>query len=1022
MARKGEHSRICKAGLAASLLIFIMLIPATGVAAQDRDWLMYRYDIERRGNSPLTSNIIEPEIKWTFLTGDDVKSPPTVGDINNDGEFEVVFGSNDQHLYALDMYGNELWNFSVIGDIVCSPTIGDVDGDSLNEIVFGGYYQDSGDPYMYVLNGEDGSLLWQFETESSSSPHRGFQASALLHDINGDGINDILVGSLDFHFYAFNGPNGDVIWRSEIFEHFIRASSPIGDIDLDGDLEVVVVDNHAIVRVYNAVTGFLEWENTIGYGVEATPVIADVDGDGYGEIILFTIGRKGLGISGDAVVLNHDGTELWRSSVHTYFYTSPTVLDIDGDGLVDIIGGDSNDHTIIAYKGTDGTILWETVLPDSIWSQAPLVTADIDSDGVIEVIAGAYPNLYCLSTVDGSIEWIFETTEHIWGQPTIADLEQDGLAEILFGCNDDYLYVLENAYEPPVADAGEDQTIDEGDAVFFNGTGSYDPNYDWHKLDVNYASDAALYLRTLWPIGPGAGGWEGGVMEWVTFSSSSPFWIAKKEGHLGQGPTGKEYNYFFKMHETGNFTLHFRSGNGHFYTDVYDVTDGTILVSGLFVDHGVAEVVRHLNEGHVYRLYIYNTLVTNPAFPNDLDVIFEIKETDILLTPDLDSLVYYVSQNPLDLAIEGPGVNDITIYSRNVQEFYAYYAFQLDHSNDVVSGGELGYSWPPHTPTTGITPGEYNDITLPLSDEMNYSWDFDSNVDSDGDGDPTNDVDATGPTPIHVYGDDGVFTVTLTVLSIASKMKGEDTCNVTVLNVEPSVSLEVDLTMDVEVRLRVAGSKWSNVGMTVYEDDNPIGYLEVERWPGNPDDNPSYMGPALPTTLDLSKNYTAIVTYDPYPDNGDEIMGDQPNNGKDKKDNAGNPVWIILSFENGSEERMHHTFNTQQSMIRDSEHWNHVEPWEVELKGYLKGHNFELTTHITDPGSDDEILTYDYGTQSGAITYLNNPPNPDPYPSPEVNPVNIDDSLELAYEGPGILTLTVEDDDGGLGIATMEIG
>ncbi|UCE37965.1 MAG: PQQ-binding-like beta-propeller repeat protein [Thermoplasmata archaeon] len=761
------------------ILILSTLVSATSGVANDDDWLMYRYDDKRTGNSPLTSNIVEPAVKWSFLTGAAVKSPPTVGDINNDGEYEVVFGSNDDHLYALDRFGSELWNFSALGDIVNSPSIGDVDGDGKNEIVFGGYFDNTGDPNLYVLNGEDGSKIWRFESNVSGGIFRGFQSSPLLLDINDDGINDVLLGSQDEYFYALNGPDGSILWRSFEFEHFVRASSPIGDLDKDGELELIVIDNHAIIRSYNAKTGALEWEQDVGYGVEATPVLADVNGDTFDEIIVFTIG--GNGSSGDAVVLYHNGSELWRSSAHTYFYTSPTLLDIDSDGLEDIIGGDSNDHTIVAYKGTNGAILWETVLPNSTWSQAPLVTADIDGDGVIEVICGAYPNLYCLSTLDGAIEWTFETTGHIWGQPCIADIEQDGLAEVIFGCHDNYLYVLENRYKPPIAHAGENQIVYEGDEVKFDGTGSYDPD----------------------------------------------------------GPIGA------------------------------------------------------------------------------------------------------------------------------------------------------------------------------------YEWDFDAEIDSNGDGDPQDDIDATGPRSTHIYGDDGIFIVTLTVTD-EQGLSDTDTCNITVLNVDPTVEIE-SVTMDVKIGLRVAGSKWSNVGLTLYADENHAGYLEVERWPGSPDDNPTYEDPLLPTTLDLSKSYSAIVTYDPYPDVGDEIEGDQPNNGKDKQNNAGNPVWIILRFEDGSEERIHHTFNTQQSKKRDSDHPNHVEPWEVDLNAYFVGHSFEVTSHITDPGSDDEALTYTYGSQAASVEYLNNPPTPDPYPSPDVNPRDIYDTTILTYEGPGSLTLSVEDDDSGINIVIVYI-
>jgi hypothetical protein len=74
---------------------------------------------------------------------------------------------------------------------------------------------------------------------------------------------------------------------------------------------------------------------------------------------------------------------------------------------------------------------------------------------------------------------------------------------------------------------------------------------------------------------------------------------------------------------------------------------------------------------------------------------------------------------------------------------------------------------------------------------------------------------------------------------------------------------------------------------------------------------------------------------------------------------------------------------------------------------------FDITSKISDPGSDDEILTFTYHSQVKTVTYLNNPPNPDPYPSPEINPRDIIDISNLTYEGVGNVLLLVEDDDGG---------
>lgn len=278
-----------------------------------------------------------------------------------------------------------------------------------------------------------------------------------------------------------------------------------------------------------------------------------------------------------------------------------------------------------------------------------------------------------------------------------------------------------------------------------------------------------------------------------------------------------------------------------------------------------------------------------------------------------------------------------------------------------------------------------------------YEWD----LDCDG------ITDTTGQFTSKEYGDDGIYPVLLTVTD-SYGAQGNTTINITVLNVAPTVMVTAEHQM-VEVSLRVAGSKWSNVGMTLYEDEDPIGYLEVERWPGSPDDNPSYGDPSFFVMFNGSKSYRAVVTYDPYPDSGDEIEGDQPNNGKDKKDNAGNPVWIILKTEDGNSTKIHHTFNTQQSMIRDGEHWNHVEPWEVELKDYLSGLSIHLIGTVYDPGADDMLIKWLF-TDGTEIEHQ--------YPNYNCTyPVSITEFIDYLGIASGV-TLTAADDDGGVGLYT----
>jgi hypothetical protein len=79
----------------------------------------------------------------------------------------------------------------------------------------------------------------------------------------------------------------------------------------------------------------------------------------------------------------------------------------------------------------------------------------------------------------------------------------------------------------------------------------------------------------------------------------------------------------------------------------------------------------------------------------------------------------------------------------------------------------------------------------------------------------------------------------------------------------------------------------------------------------------------------------------------------------------------------------------------------------------------ELIAEGTDQGSDDLQFNWDFGDGSPIIsrTYFNNDPTntPDPYPSPEVNPISVSDTVGHWYttQGPWVVDLVLEDDDGG---------
>ena len=74
---------------------------------------------------------------------------------------------------------------------------------------------------------------------------------------------------------------------------------------------------------------------------------------------------------------------------------------------------------------------------------------------------------------------------------------------------------------------------------------------------------------------------------------------------------------------------------------------------------------------------------------------------------------------------------------------------------------------------------------------------------------------------------------------------------------------------------------------------------------------------------------------------------------------------------------------------------------------------------VTDPGSDDLFLAWDWDDGSNAMgTYLADPPNADPFPSPAMDPRDIADFRTKTWAAAClyVISLTAIDDDGGEGM------
>lgn len=88
------------------------------------------------------------------------------------------------------------------------------------------------------------------------------------------------------------------------------------------------------------------------------------------------------------------------------------------------------------------------------------------------------------------------------------------------------------------------------------------------------------------------------------------------------------------------------------------------------------------------------------------------------------------------------------------------------------------------------------------------------------------------------------------------------------------------------------------------------------------------------------------------------------------------------------------------------------------------GRSLAMSGQVTDPGSDDETVLWNWadGT-STSMPFLNAPPNPDPLLSPQVNPVSVTPTTAHTWQNACLYTpqMKATDDDGGVGTDTTTV-
>lgn len=389
---------------------------------------------------------------------------------------------------------NVKWSIELDSAIIfSSPRFTDLNNDGTKDVIIGagneGHRISNG---IVSIDGETGEIIWKVQTETQ------IYTSALLQDINNDGVQDVFIGGRNVSLYAINGKTGEVIWEfwpkskgywKESSYYNFYSTQWLDDQNKDGFKDLLVANGgDATIKPNdkNRPQGKLMIVSGKDGKVINEAKIPHIRETYYAPHIHYNYGDKNPAIIFASGGENIDGN-LWEVPLKSLmkndiskskillhdtlkgFIVNSVLADLNNDSKLDIINARINGN-ISAVNGISHEILWEHNFPNHECYVAPTVgqfTGDNTPDIFTFIAEGTFPgytNFYQIMIDGATGEIIHKKSDgtYQFASGLAVDYNNDGTDEILFSKNTVDMKTYATTNQIQIIDFKNDTTYNVG--------------------------------------------------------------------------------------------------------------------------------------------------------------------------------------------------------------------------------------------------------------------------------------------------------------------------------------------------------------------------------------------------------------------------------------------------------------------------------------------------------------------------------------------------------------------------------